>query len=506
MLIRFVPVLPAVLAGLGLVTTLTVFPVVLAPPVSAVTADRDPSQMIVPPRCGSPVAYPPYEGPAGSPPEVTPFAPTYPAGTPNAGVALVAFASRVGARGPDFDIFVVGSDGLGRRNLTGHPAADFAPAWSPDGNRIAFTSDRDGHCEVYVMAADGSAVQRVTSTRQTPTGAVDAYGPRWSPDGSLLSFVVSTAGGETGRIAMIRPDGSALRLLTDAGAAASGPAWSPDGTRIAFSAQRANHTEIGLVDVRTGTVTELTNDPGISAVDPTWSSDGSRLAFVARPDAAGMPRVELVNADGSGRAALWWEPSAQLAPRSLSWSPDGATLAFIRLSGVSGPQSGEVFLVAARPTDPMTGPTCVARAMAPIRWSPDSSYIVFSSTDREWQGIRQYSPGWDVPWLTLARGPDLLESGGYQPDWQPGRPAGVQGHPFVGPSPAGTPGGDEISAESAEPSAPASATVAEPGGEPVGPIGAFVALYAASTGLYLLLVGHLWRRPGGSLPRRDRRD
>ena len=65
--------------------------------------------------------------------------------------------------------------------LTNHSARDFAPAWSPDGTRIAFTSYRDGNHEIYVMDADGRNVIRLTNN--------SGWSPAWSPDGARIAFV-----------------------------------------------------------------------------------------------------------------------------------------------------------------------------------------------------------------------------------------------------------------------------------------------------------------------------
>ena len=68
------------------------------------------------------------------------------------------------------------ADGTGQTNITNNPAAadDFGPEWSPDGTRIAFTSDRDGNYDVYVMGADGSGQTRVTTTADG-----ESFSPAW---------------------------------------------------------------------------------------------------------------------------------------------------------------------------------------------------------------------------------------------------------------------------------------------------------------------------------------
>ena len=65
----------------------------------------------------------------------------------------------------------------GRGRLTDNQADDFQPAWSPDGSRMAFVSDRDGNFEVYVMSADGSGQARLTNN------PADDIEPAWCPDG-----------------------------------------------------------------------------------------------------------------------------------------------------------------------------------------------------------------------------------------------------------------------------------------------------------------------------------
>ncbi len=76
------------------------------------------------------------------------------------------------------------ADGLGQTRLTTNPAGDGEPAWSPDGTKIAFTSDRDGNSQIYVMnAADGSGQTNLTNNAAFIVGT-----PAWSPDGTKIAF------------------------------------------------------------------------------------------------------------------------------------------------------------------------------------------------------------------------------------------------------------------------------------------------------------------------------
>ena len=103
----------------------------------------------------------------------------------------IAFSSR---RDLNSEVYVMDADGGAPRNLTFHEAWDEGPAWSPDGQRIAFVSDRNGDVEefgglrfntdIFVMNADGSGVEQVTSDPLSRS----ADQPAWSPDGSSIAF------------------------------------------------------------------------------------------------------------------------------------------------------------------------------------------------------------------------------------------------------------------------------------------------------------------------------
>ena len=79
------------------------------------------------------------------------------------------------------EIFLVDSDGANLRNLTRHDAWDGDPTWSPDGKRVAFTSDRSGSDDLFLMKDDGSGVRQLTRD-------VDVTSPAWSSDGAQIAF------------------------------------------------------------------------------------------------------------------------------------------------------------------------------------------------------------------------------------------------------------------------------------------------------------------------------
>ena len=124
--------------------------------------------------------------------------------------------------------------------LTFDDAFDSSPAWSPDGRRIAFESERDGNDEIYVMNADGSGVARLTVN-----DAIDGS-PAWSPDGQRIAF--DSLRDDNFEVYLMNADGSGVTRLTNNDARDWHPVWSPDGRRIAFESNRDGNAEIYLMN------------------------------------------------------------------------------------------------------------------------------------------------------------------------------------------------------------------------------------------------------------------
>jgi TolB protein len=172
------------------------------------------------------------------------------------------------------DIEVVGR--LDHRNFTFERAGGntFTPAWSPDGSKIAFATSRDGGSpEIYVADWNGKNLRRLTM------GKTGNNSPVWNPKtGREIAFISDRSG--TPQIYVMDADGTNVRRLIDEGGHADEPAWSPDGERIAFAWQRlkTSNFDIYVHDIASGKNVQMTHDAGDNE-RPSWAPDGRHLAF-----------------------------------------------------------------------------------------------------------------------------------------------------------------------------------------------------------------------------------
>jgi Tol biopolymer transport system component len=193
---------------------------------------------------------------------------------------------------------------------------DTDPAVSPDANRIAFVSERDGNAEVYVADARSGDVRRLTRSRRPDRR------PAWAPGGRQVVWQSGRPG--EADLVVASADGAGRRLLVRGPGDDAEPAWSPDGSRIAFSSNRGGRRQLWIVDARGGVPERLAETPGRASA-PAWSPGGRRVAFM-RESAGDSDLWVLDLSDGSTRK-LTRGPGRDSRP---DWSPRGGRIAFAR--------------------------------------------------------------------------------------------------------------------------------------------------------------------------------
>jgi Tol biopolymer transport system component len=259
------------------------------------------------------------------------------------------------------EIYLMDADGGNHINLTNNDADEYGYAWSPDGSKIAFTSNRDSDyentgtwvTEIYIMNADGSEQTRLTNNDISESSVA------WSPDGEKIIFdtnwdkvkydnsILNWLGLEIG---VMDADGSNMIRLTNNGYRDDHPSWSPDGRKIVFASDRDGEGSL-LDDVPngnyTGSYVDLVGDREIYVMDPdgsnvvrltydnwsnsspAWSPDGKKIAFNSERD--GIVVICLMNADGSNVNCLQNNDAIVNGFKHAfgpAWSPDGNWIAF----------------------------------------------------------------------------------------------------------------------------------------------------------------------------------
>ena len=236
------------------------------------------------------------------------------------------------------DIYVINLDGTGERRLT-HIAAGLTYldssqlVWSPDSEKIAYVDGSDGTADLYTIDVDGTNRTLLTNAELSADRLTGINYPAWSPDGEKIAFqrvyevqesgsasASASAGPGTSTISeiyVINADGTDLRKLPIESEYQdlSSPVWSPDSKKIAFSVNQG-------ISTINADGTDQTRVTGNSS-RPQWSPNGE-IAFVGAipPDTIDIYKI---SADGTNRTRLTHDDASE---QQLSWSPDGERIAF----------------------------------------------------------------------------------------------------------------------------------------------------------------------------------
>lgn len=208
--------------------------------------------------------------------------------------------------------------------VTHDPNNDFLPDWSPDGQYMAFVSDRDGTYSIYITDAQGHDSQRLVDDSS------NQYSPVWSPDGKSIAYVKEEKG--YGQLMLYDMATGSTEQLTDSYRTHISPVWSPDGQSITFVSdldERWN-TKIYSLNIETRIISPILVG---SATYPIWSPDGRYLLYTS-----GYEKTNLFLWDNSLRKSDLLYTGSFIDNDTPAWSADGDSIVFsaFTVNGNSG--------------------------------------------------------------------------------------------------------------------------------------------------------------------------
>lgn len=313
-------------------------------------------------------------------PTITPTLAPTPIG---GGAGKIAFTSD---RDGYAEIYVVNTDGSGLTKLANDITPKFHPSWSPDGKQIAFGSNNDDIASIYIMNADGSNPTKLIDT--TEISLYDPANPElrfdeeccsvtWSPDsGKIILRITHYIGccAQHGNNYIIDVDGGNL-IHVSAYESFADAVWSPDSKKILFEGN-CSEPAICVMDADGTNLTMLMQKN--KAAGPVWSPDGNKIAFST--DWGGNSQIYVMNADGSELVSISYTVSPW--DHRPVWSPDSKKIAFLsyrdgyyKIYTINADGTGLASLT--------NNPVDEAEQV----WSPDGTKIAFASSQDGNSGI-----------------------------------------------------------------------------------------------------------------------
>jgi Tol biopolymer transport system component/serine/threonine protein kinase len=272
----------------------------------------------------------------------------------------------------DTNLWQVSLERLQRGELVRQPVAvssfrEVAPAYSPDGKRLAFYSNRGGSIQIWTADADGSRPVQLTNMDPRATTGT----PRWSPDSRWIAFD-SEAGGQY-NVYVIGADGGQARALTTGRSNNFVASWSPDGRWIYFTSNRSGAAEIWRAPSGGGEPEQMTRYGGQA---PAVSPDGKWLYYTKADGAAGLWRMPLAGGDEDRVVESVYRYNYAVTGQGVYWVPAAS------LSGPSPVRYLDFAAKAARDVFQIEKSVDLGLAV-----SPDGKFLLYAQRDYEGQDL-----------------------------------------------------------------------------------------------------------------------
>jgi len=300
---------------------------------------------------------------------------------------------------------------------------NIAPVVSPDGQYVAFLSEKDlFSINLFIADANtGKVIKKLKGSNSNPhfdSIRFIASAGSWSPDGKKFAFITFVEGDNEISLLDWRSGDIERRISVDGVSAITNLAWSPDGHSLAFSGMDGGISDLYLLDLNTNAVRQLTNDR-YADIQPAWSPDGVTLAFVTDrgPDGTNFEtlsyakeRIGLMNTTTGDIRVL--RPLGDVSHTNPQFSPDGRDVYFTAdYEGFKdlfrvNLQSEQTYQISHLQTG-VSGITSLSPAMTVAMQSgrmmfsvySDSKYSIFSLEPEELEGIPVTPPLEETPAL-----------------------------------------------------------------------------------------------------------
>ncbi len=211
------------------------------------------------------------------------------------------------------EIYTCEFDGVNIRPFTRNNAITLFPAWSSDGQWIAYTSYLKGKPDLYIKNVDDGSISVVANKGINIT-------PAWAPGKFELAATLSYSGDQD--IYLMTGNGKVIKKLTNERGSDVSPSWSPDGKKMAFVSNRSGTPQIYVLDIDSGYAERLTFN-GSYNTQPIWSPKGDKIAYSGMN--GGRHNIYLIGLDGKDPVQLTRNGGDNESP---SWSPDGSLIVF----------------------------------------------------------------------------------------------------------------------------------------------------------------------------------